>query len=81
MSRKAQVSKALREVWAWKDASYREVAHLPPREALREIIRRSQKEARELGFEPVGRSARHPLAVAEERAAYGKKEAPVRNMI
>jgi hypothetical protein len=67
------VSKALREVWAWKEASYREVAHLPTREALREIIRRSQAVARELGFEPAEPpSRRHPV-VAEERADYGKK--------
>jgi hypothetical protein len=64
----------LREVWAWKDASYREVAHLPPREALREIIRRSREDARELGLAPVEQSKRYPLAVAEERSRYGKKQ-------
>ena len=69
---KIKVSKALLEVWAWKDASYREVAHLPPREALREIIRRSQKEARELGFYPTEPALRRQPApvVAEEKTEY-----------
>lgn len=37
-SRTVRVLKALREVWAWKEACYREVAHLPFREAVRKRI-------------------------------------------
>jgi hypothetical protein len=71
MSKKTQVSKALREVWAWKEASYREVAHLPPREALRELIRRAQAESRKLGFTTT--SWRKPAMVAETKARYRAK--------
>ena len=39
------VSKRLREVWEWKDATYREVAHLPCDEALAEILRKAHQAA------------------------------------
>ena len=68
-----KVSKALQEVWDWKDACYREVAHLPFREAVRKRIEDSERRARELGFVPVERSGRHRLAVAEHPSEYGKK--------
>ena len=71
MSKKTKVSNALREVWAWKEASYREVAHLPTREALRELIRRAQAESRELGFTPT--QPTKPATVAESKAKYRTK--------
>ncbi|HUJ72324.1 MAG TPA: hypothetical protein VLZ30_08765 [Verrucomicrobiae bacterium] len=71
MSKKTPVSKASREVWAWKDVSYCEVAHLPSREALRELIRRAQAESRELGFTPT--KPTKPAMVAESRTKYRPK--------
>lgn len=32
------VPEALREVWEWKDSIYREVAHLPVEEGLKQIL-------------------------------------------
>ena len=67
------VPKALQDVWASKEASYREVAHLPTPKALRAIMHRAEKTARELGFTPVEGSARRRLAVAEEHPEYATK--------
>ncbi|MFA7236415.1 MAG: hypothetical protein WC058_06090 [Phycisphaeraceae bacterium] len=36
------VSKAPRDVWAWKDAIYHEVRHLPTGKALSAILDRAQ---------------------------------------
>jgi hypothetical protein len=58
-------------VWAWKDASCREVAHLPSREAFHELIRRAQTESRELGFTPT--QPTKPAMVAEMKAKYRAK--------
>lgn len=66
----SNVSKALEDVWNWKDACYRDVAHLPFREALRKRIEDSERTARELGFTVVERNARSRLAVAEDRTEY-----------
>ena len=71
---KIHVSKALREVVAWKEAGYREVAHLPTEKALREIIRRAEKTAHEMGFVPVTGADHHRLAVAEEPGRYVTKQ-------
>ena len=49
-SGESKVSRRLQDVWDWKEANYREVAHLPVGEALDEILRK----AREAG-------ARHDL--------------------
>ena len=68
-----KVSKALQEVWDWKDACYREVAHLPFRDALRKRIEDCERRARELGFVAVDRVDRRHAAVVEERSEYGKK--------
>ena len=73
MSKKAPVSRSLREVWAWKEASYREVADLPTRTALREIVRRAQAEARALGFTPSAQT--QPAKVAETSGKYAAKNA------
>ena len=35
------VPERLREVWEWKDSIYREVQHLPTKEALAEIMRKA----------------------------------------
>jgi hypothetical protein len=39
------VSKRLREVWQWKEATYREVAHLPTDQALAEILEKARRAA------------------------------------
>jgi hypothetical protein len=67
-----KASKALQDVWKWKDACYREVAHLPFRDALRKRIQDSERAARELGFMPVEQADRPHLAVAEDRPNYGE---------
>jgi len=66
----SNVSKALEEVWKWKDACYRDVAHLPFREALRKRIEDSERTARKLGFVSIERNAKNQMAVAEEKAEY-----------
>ena len=68
---KPQVSKALREVWAWKDACYREVAHLPLRKALEKRLDDIDKRAADMGSTEAGTS-RLPR-VAESRGQYGKR--------
>ena len=42
------VSRRLKEVWEWKDAIYRKVAHLPLDEALKEVLRKAHQTAKEL---------------------------------
>jgi hypothetical protein len=39
------VSKALRDVWAWKEAVYRDVKDLPVEKALTAILDRAQQSA------------------------------------
>ncbi len=68
MKTPAKVSKALQEVWDWKAAAYREVAHLPFRQALRKRREDSERTAQALGFEPI-HTAR-PRVVAESAAKY-----------
>jgi len=58
------VPKALRQVWEWKAASYREVAHLPTRDALR----RAHEVAVAEGF-----VAEMPAKLAEAKAKYRAK--------
>ena len=62
---------ALREVWEWKDAGYREVKHLPVRQALVQRLDVATKRAAELGF-PTGGDERR-LEVAEETPPYGSR--------
>ncbi|MBM3860583.1 MAG: hypothetical protein FJ395_13155 [Verrucomicrobia bacterium] len=72
MSVPIKVSKALEEVWQWKEEAWQEVAHLPLRQALRKRMEIAERTARELGFEPV-RSV-HPIAkVAEVPGKYRTK--------
>jgi len=56
MSAPVKVSKALEEVWQWKEEAWQEVAHLPLRQALRKRMEIAERTARELGFEPVPRA-------------------------
>jgi hypothetical protein len=79
---KACVSKAQKQVWAWKEACWREVADLPLDEAIRKRIKDSSARARKLGFTPVAierpnapYTPSEPVAakVAETEGAYGKK--------
>jgi len=51
------VSKKLEEVWQWKDAIYREVAHLPLDRAIDEILKKAQAIGKEYDF-----PRRSPLA-------------------
>lgn len=46
--KKTEESKALREVWEWKDQAYREVAHLDLASALRKRLEDSMRNARNL---------------------------------
>lgn len=48
--RKEMVSQGLEQVWAWKEAIYREVAHLPTEQALEEILRKAHSAAERLNL-------------------------------
>jgi hypothetical protein len=72
MSVPVKVSKALEEVWQWKEEAWQEVAHLPLRQALRKRMEIAERTARELGFEPV-RTVRPVAKVAEAPAKYTAK--------
>lgn len=50
------VSKALRDVWAWKDAIYHEVRHLPTGAALSAILDLAQRTTS--NTQPAGRRPR-----------------------
>ncbi len=63
------IPRALREVWEWKDSIYREVKHLPRKQALQKIIENAEIAARELGFGVSG-PGKKPLAVREAPAGY-----------
>lgn len=71
-----KVSKALLEVWEWKDQCYREVAHLPRREALQLLLSNAERTARRLnlGLKRAAPSGR--LIVAEPKAVYRVKRRP-----
>lgn len=57
-----RVSRRLQEVWDWKEANYREVAHLPTPEALEAIMRMADEAGarrdlpRAIPRTPMGRS-------------------------
>ena len=74
MRNELYVSKSLREVWKWKDEAYREVAHLPVREALETLLRNAEKSSRELGFSPTMPVPRRVVVVAEAKAEYVTKK-------
>jgi hypothetical protein len=48
--RKNSESKALREVWEWKSAAYREVEHLDTKSALKKRLEDSLKTVKERGI-------------------------------
>ena len=63
-------SKAMLEVWKWKDECYREVAHLPLREALARRLRDSRRPAESLPIQlPMSESSRR-WVLAEPHAVY-----------
>ncbi len=69
--KKTMVSKALREVWRWKAAGDRTVAHLPIEEALAKRIHDATEHARKMGFYETYDGSRRVPRVAETTAAYG----------
>lgn len=56
------ISKALKQVWDWKDAIYKDVKDIPLKNALEKITADASKKAESMGF-----------SVRESRARYGKK--------
>jgi hypothetical protein len=70
--------RALQDVWAWKEAVWRDVAHLPTKEAVREILVRARRTAEELDLHMDSGDGSSPVrAVAEARQPYGKDEESV----
>ena len=67
---KLETSKAQQEVWQWKDAGYREVAHLPRRAALLKRLDDAHQTAVRLAVEMPPMPAPRRLMVAEEQAEY-----------
>lgn len=63
--------RALRDVWAWKDAIYQEVKHLPRDLMLRAMLDNARKATLERG-----RTSGHPLALREASPGYGPSNAP-----
>ena len=55
------VPSSLVEVWEWKDSIHREVAELPPREALKKILEQAAAAAGELNLKEAA-----PLANSED---------------
>jgi hypothetical protein len=78
MKAKAHVSKALTDVWEWKDACYREVAHMPRRKALLKLLDDAERSVEALKLCLPQISARRVGLVAEDRATYGKRTVPTR---
>ena len=70
MTDKPAVSRSLREVWGWKDAAYREVAHLPRREALSALLTSADKAAKAIGLDLPVLSPPRTRIVAEDRDGY-----------
>jgi hypothetical protein len=70
MNDRPATSKALREVWEWKDAAYREVAHLPRREALRVLLDRAEHTARAMRLDHPALAPPPTRMVAEEPGEY-----------
>ena len=71
-----KVDKSLQEVWDWKEAAYREVAHLPFRQALRKRMEDSERTAQQLGFAPA--AVAKPAMVAETPAQYRAERRPTK---
>jgi len=56
--KKSKISKALLEVWQWKDECYNEVKNLPIEKAIEKRIEDSYKTVKRMGFKlspmPIG---------------------------
>ena len=70
MASELKESKAMKEVWAWKDACYREVAHLPLEAALLKRIKDSKKTMESLGVHLPMASSPRSVMVAEPSTKY-----------
>jgi hypothetical protein len=72
---KRKTPKALTDVWAWKAACYRDVAHLPTREAIKKRLSDCARTAHRLGLvTPELPASPHRTAhVAESEAPYETK--------
>ena len=79
----AKVSKALEEVWEWKEAVYQETKHMTTRERLEYIKKEIDEMLEEEGVEKVWLSKRVYIlrrkeaprsVVAEEKEEYGREE-------
>jgi len=68
---KPGTSKAQREVWRWKEAGYREVAHLPRRAALLKRMTDAHQTALNMAVALPPMPVLRRLLVAEEHAEYG----------
>ena len=70
-----KVPKALAEVWAWKDACYREVAHLSTREAIKKRLADCAKGALRPGSArpQAGVCAHRTARAAESQSLYDAK--------
>ena len=66
--KKIDDSKALREVWSWKDSAYGEVKGLPIKAAVHERLKRSIEIATSLK-----RDKAFTARCAEDRETYGEK--------
>ena len=62
--------KSLKEVWAWKEESWHEVAHLPLEKALRKRLRDSARTAAKLGFVPAAVKPAHVPQCADGHVEY-----------
>lgn len=62
------VPDALRQVWAWKEAIYQDVKHLPVRDALHAIVEKANRAAEQMGF-PVQPRGVPPCSVAADQHA------------
>ena len=72
---KRKTPKALAEVWAWKAACYRDVAHLSTREAIKKRLSDCTRTAHRLGLAlPETATPTHrTVRVAESAAPYETK--------
>ena len=73
---KRKVPKALAEVWAWKEACYREVEHLPIREAVMKRLADCARAPARSGpaLHATGAHAARSSRVAEGKSHYQPKK-------
>ena len=68
--KKNMTERTLRELWAVKDACWKEVAHLPLDKAIAKRIHDATEHARRMGFYETYDGSRRIPIVAETAAAY-----------